>query len=89
MDETIISKALSQSSHSDQLSFLDLAKLDDYTEDQIKWAKIFWEASFNTGWMYVSKEMLIEWFGYKKTKSINNKFYNKLKIILKKMLIIN
>ena len=56
----IVEKALKSNS---QLTFNELSKLANYSEEEQKWAKIFWSSSFNDGWMYVSKEMLVEWFG--------------------------
>ncbi len=61
--------------HQNELTFLELARLAGFTEEEEKWAKIFWEPSFNSGWLYVSKEMLVEWFGHsEKDKALMSKF---------------
>lgn len=62
-----------------ELTFEDLAAAANYTEEEIGWIKIFWEPAFNGSWLYVSKEMLIHWFGYSESnKGIYGMFIEKL-----------
>lgn len=59
----------------EELNFLDLAKVAGFNEEECKWASLFWEPSFNSGWIYISREMLVEWFGYsEKDKALMTKF---------------
>ncbi len=76
MDRSIIDAALECK---EQLSSVGLAELAGYTKEELHWAKMFWEPSFNSGWLYVSRDMLVQWFGYSENdKALMTKFIKKL-----------
>ena len=75
-EQQIIEQALEKN---EELSFLQLAEIAGYNNEELQWAKIFWEATFNSSWIYVSRQMLIHWFGYsEKTDGIYGKFIKAL-----------
>lgn len=76
----IIQKAL----EIDNISYLQLATIADFTEKEIEMVKIFWEPAFNKSWIYLSIEIIHDYFGYKKTESSNNDFIKKIKDNYKK-----
>lgn len=55
-----------------------LAKIANFTSEEIEFVKLFWDPTFNDSWIYISKEMVLEWFGYKDAKNTMSDFYSKL-----------
>lgn len=72
--EVVIQKALEIK----DLDYLKLAKLDGFNEEQIKFAKIFWQPDMNNSWFYIGKEMVVDWLGYTDSKNTMNDFHIKL-----------
>lgn len=76
----IIKKALALEigKNPDEVTHLSLAKLAGFTDNELKMVEIFWEPAFNDSWIYVSSELIHDFFGYAKTKSSASNFYKKL-----------
>lgn len=55
-----------------------LAKIAGFTAEEMEFIKIFWNPSFYEGWIYINKEMVVEWLGYKESKNTMNDFHIKL-----------
>lgn len=59
MDTTnsqIIEQALKENTQ--EITFSYMAKLANYTEEEQKWARVFWDSAFNRNWLYLSNEMI-------------------------------
>jgi hypothetical protein len=54
-------------------------KLCDFTENDDKYIDMFWDAAFNKSWLYLSDEIIINWMGYKKSKSSISDFVREMK----------
>jgi hypothetical protein len=50
-----------------------------FTTDDEKYVDLFWEPTFNAGWLYLSDEIIFDWMGYKKTKSTISNFVADMK----------
>jgi len=60
------------------LDHVTLAKIAQFNDEEIEFVKLFWQPAFNDSWIYITKEMVIEWFGYKENKDTMKNFYIKL-----------
>lgn len=61
------------------LTPVKLAKLSGFNPEEIEFVKIFWDPTFNNSWLYISKDMVVDWLGYKDGKSTMSDFYKNLK----------
>lgn len=77
LNNQLIEKALEEK----ELTQVRLAELAGFTESEIKLLEVFWEPAFNKSWMYLSSEIIHDYFGYKKTRSSEADFYRKMKEI--------
>ena len=59
------------------LTFLQLAELSGYTEEELKYAKLFWETTFNQSWLYLSDDYIKEWLTNEQKKNTLEHFYNR------------
>lgn len=62
----------------DDLTHIDLAKSAGFNDAELKIVEMFWEPAFNKSWIYVSSELIHEFFGYAESKSSSSNFYKKL-----------
>ncbi len=51
----------------------------NFTEYDEKFIDLFWDPVFNSSWIYLSDELVIDWMGYKKTKDTMTNFYKEMK----------
>jgi phage anti-repressor protein len=58
------------------LTFLQLAKLSNYTEEELEYTKLFWETTFNQSWLYLSDNYIKEWLTNERKKDVLRNFYN-------------
>ncbi len=58
-----------------ELDNIKLAKLAGFNDDEIAFVKLFWDPLFHKSWLYLSKQMVVDWLGYKDGKSVMNNFY--------------
>ena len=87
MDESTLIKLLNNTETIDILknkNYKELAKylgreLCEFTTDDEKYVDIFWDTAFNKNWLYLSDEIIIDWMGYKKTKSTISNFIKDMK----------
>jgi len=63
----------------DDVTFEEIAKIAGYTDEEKKWAMIFWDSAFNNSWIYLSDEAIVDWMGYKAAKNTNSNFYKEMK----------
>lgn len=63
----------------DDFDHLKLAKFKGFNEKQIEMVKLFWDPAFNGGWIYLSDEVIYDYFGYKKSESSSKNFYKTMK----------
>jgi phage anti-repressor protein len=75
-DDNIIEKALDLSKDIDDFDHTDLARLYGFTKTEIWNMEIFWPAIVNKGWIYLSTELIHDYFGYQKYRQYA--FYKKL-----------
>jgi hypothetical protein len=65
-NEQIVELALqSQEFKENKLNHVVLAKLADFTDEEVEFVKLFWDPTFNGSWIYLTKEMVVDWMGYK------------------------
>ncbi len=50
----------------------------NFTEDDEKFIDMFWDPVFNSSWIYLSDEIVVELMGYKKSKDTMRELYRKL-----------
>lgn len=62
-----------------EIDHLTIAKLAGFNDEELDWVKLFWEPAFNKSWIYVTKEMVVDWMGYKDNQSTLKDFYTKLR----------
>jgi hypothetical protein len=55
-----------------------LAQLARFSNEEIEFVKLFWEPTFNKSWIYLTKEMVVDWMGYKDNEKTMRDFYKKL-----------
>ncbi len=53
---------------------------NNFTSDEVRILRLFWEPLFNKSWIYVSGELVRECFGYKSGKDMMNKFITRVLI---------
>ena len=75
MEIEIIQKSLDL----ENFDHIELAKLAGFNEKEIEMVRLFWEPAFNKGWIYLSSDIIHDYFGYKKTTSSATNFYSKMK----------
>lgn len=75
-DTIIVQKAINLDTN---LNHIDLAKLAGFNDKEIEMVTIFWDAAFNKNWIYMTSEIIHDYFGYKKSDSSSKNFYVKLK----------
>jgi hypothetical protein len=51
------------------LTYNQMADIMDFSNDEKNMLNIFWEPTFNTGWIYLSPNMIIEDMGYKQVSA--------------------
>lgn len=61
-----------------EIDHLTIARLAGFNDEELNWVKLFWEPAFNKSWIYVHKEMIIDWMGYSNGKNTLNDFYKKI-----------
>ncbi len=76
MEKEVLERALA---HEGKVDFAVLARLAGYTEEEQKWAGVFWDAAFNSSWVYLSDEVIYTWIGYKIGRNSINNFVNEMK----------
>ena len=55
-----------------------LAILHNFTSDEQKMIKMFWEPAFNQGWLYLSDEIILEQMTNEKGRMALTDFYNRV-----------
>lgn len=75
-NQQLIEKALK---FEGEMNFEVAARLAEFSEIEINYAKIFWEPAFNNSWMYLSDEIITDWMGKKKTKDSIRDFRNDMR----------
>jgi hypothetical protein len=65
----------SQAFAENTLDHVKLAQLAKFTMEEIEFVKLFWDPAFNNSWIYITKNMVIEWLGYKNSKDTMPDFY--------------
>ena len=55
-----------------------LAILHNFTSDEQKMIKMFWEPAFNQGWLYLSDEIILEQMTNEKGRMASTDFYNRV-----------
>jgi hypothetical protein len=73
--EQVITEALEVK----ELDYIKLAQLARFTDEEIEFVRIFWEPAFNKNWIYINKELVVEWMGYTNNKDTMRDFHRKLK----------
>jgi hypothetical protein len=64
-NEQIVEMALqSQELKDGTFNHITLAKLADFTDEEVEFVKIVWDAIFNNKWLYLSLEIESEWLCY-------------------------
>ncbi len=71
----IIEQALAQGA---ALTFEDIAKIAGYTDTERQWAQIFWDSAFNSSWIYLSDDAIINWMGYEINKDTISNFNRRM-----------
>lgn len=61
------------------LDHVKLAQLAGFNDEEIEFVKLFWDPTFNKSWIYLTKELVIDWMGYKDNKSTMSDFYRSLR----------
>ena len=61
----------------DIIDHVKLAQLANFSSEEVEFVKLFWDPAFNNSWIYLSKEMVVDWLGYKDAKSTMSDFYTK------------
>lgn len=81
MDEQKILELALQTKEFEENTFdyIKLAKIAGFNEDEIEYIKLFWGAAFNKSWIFMHKEIVIDWMGYKKNDFTMSDFYKNLK----------
>jgi hypothetical protein len=74
-DEKIV-EIFESKNHLELAKFLG-RKYCGFTIDDEKYVDIFWDSTFNRSWLYLSKEMIVDWMGYKNSKDTMRDFYKK------------
>lgn len=74
--QAIISNALKEEYELDNIK---LAKIAGFNDKELEMIKMFWEPAFNKSWIYLSSEIIHEYFGYKKSDSSIKDFNRKMK----------
>lgn len=59
----------------ENLDCVKLARLARFSDEEIEFVKLFWEPAFNKSWIYLTKEMVVDWMGYKNSKDTMQHFY--------------
>ena len=59
------------------LDCVKLAQLARFTNEEVAFVKLFWEPAFNKSWIYLTKEMVVDWMGYKDNKNTMSHFYER------------
>jgi phage anti-repressor protein len=60
------------------LDHVKLAKIAGFNQEEVEFVKLFWDPAFNDSWIYITKEMVVEWLGYSNAKDTMRHFYKKL-----------
>ena len=76
-DEKVV-RILKDNNHLDLAKYLG-RELCGFTIDDEKYVDLFWEPTFNKSWLYLSDEVIIDWMGYKKSKSCISDFIREMK----------
>jgi hypothetical protein len=77
-NEQIVEMALqSQEFKENKLDHVALARLADFADEEIEFVKLFWDPTFNGSWIYLTKEMVVDWMGYSDDKSTMSNFYTR------------
>ncbi len=69
MEKDVLELALA---HEGEVDFAVLARLVGYTEEEQKWAGVFWDAAFNSSWILLADYIIQEWMGYVGEKCVAN-----------------
>jgi phage anti-repressor protein len=63
---------------------IKLAELAGFNEKELIMVKLFWEPAFNKSWIYLSTEIIHDYFGYKKMEYSTRDFHKKMRENYKK-----
>lgn len=73
-NQEIIKKALEVK----EIDHVKLAEIAGFNSEEIEFVKLFWDPAFNNSWIYVTKQMVVEWLGYKENKATMGDFKKNL-----------
>ncbi|MGL5935632.1 MAG: GIY-YIG nuclease family protein [Cetobacterium sp.] len=63
----------------DDVDHIKMAELAGFNEKELKIVEIFWNVEYKKDWIYLSSEIIHEYFGYKKNESSTRDFYKTMK----------
>lgn len=61
----------------EDINNLYIAKSLGYTDEELKYVQLFWDPTFNGSWFYLTKLMVVEWFGFANNISTMAHFYER------------
>lgn len=73
-NQEIIAKALEVK----EIDHVKLAEIAGFNSEEVEFVKLFWDPAFNNSWIYITKQMVVEWLGYKETKDTMSDFKKNL-----------
>jgi hypothetical protein len=66
---------INQASQIENITPIKLAEMSGFSDEELDFVKLFWEPAFNKSWIYLTKEMVVDWMGYKDGKDTMTHFY--------------
>lgn len=72
----IIAKAINVK----DVDHIKMAELAGFNEKELKMVELFWNVEYRNNWVYLSSEIIHEYFGYTKTNSSVSDFYKTMRI---------
>lgn len=69
---------IEKASQLEELTYRSLAVIANYSKEDLEWIDKFWNIRFDNSWIYISREVVVEWCGYKQSKDCIGDFIKKL-----------
>jgi hypothetical protein len=75
----LVEKALNMKTEK-PLNEFELAKIEGFNENEIEMLKVFWNPCFNSEWIYLSDEVILEFLTNEKSETSISNFYRRILI---------
>jgi len=75
----IIDAAMQTQAYKDNtLTYIDVCKIADFSNKEIEFVKLFYDIVTKQNFLYVTREMIVDWFNYSRVNAMCD-FYTNLK----------